>query len=58
VIPKQLREAMQIKPGDEFHVFQVGKVLELVPAQPLDQLRGIARGLKLDDIREKQDRSL
>ena len=58
VIPKQAREAMRLKPGQELSVIRVGRTLHLVPVRPLKDLRGILKGIDSRTLREKKDRAL
>ncbi len=53
VIPKALREALGIRPGQKMQAFVYKGRLELVPILPARRLRGIARGI---DTRVARDR--
>jgi len=56
VIPKEVRESMGLKVGQELQVVAKGGMITLVPERPLSALRGLARGIKTDKLREKKDR--
>ncbi len=56
VIPKEVREALDIKPGQEFAVLVKGTSISLVPVPTLEELRGILKGADLSGLREKVDR--
>lgn len=56
VIPKEARESANLKVGQELQVIVKGGVITLVPDRPLAQLRGFAKGIRTDDLREKKDR--
>ena len=56
VIPKQVREHLNLKPKQKLTVIEKDKMLILIPQTSLDALRGIAAGTKTDDYREKKDR--
>ena len=56
VIPKEIRERMQIKPGQKLSVIAKGGVIYLVPVRGLGELRGIAKGADTSNLREKVDR--
>jgi AbrB family looped-hinge helix DNA binding protein len=60
VIPKQIREPLNIKPGDTFGLLTTGKSLSLIKNVPLEALRGIAPGIdsNFDREREEGDREL
>ena len=56
VIPKEVRERLQIKPGQKLSVIAKGGVIHLVPVLELDQLQGFVRGIDTSNLREKADR--
>ena len=56
VIPKQVREHLNLKPKQKLTVIEKDKMLILIPHASLDELRGIAAGTKTDDYRDKKDR--
>ncbi len=45
VIPKEVRESMDIKPGQKLQVFRLERVLVLVPMRPITELRGAYPGI-------------
>jgi len=45
VIPRRVREAMHLSPGQRVQVVQYGSRIELVPLKKLSELRGLARGI-------------
>ncbi|HYC59330.1 MAG TPA: AbrB/MazE/SpoVT family DNA-binding domain-containing protein [Thermoanaerobaculia bacterium] len=56
VIPKEVREGMNLRVGQELQVVSKGGVITLVPERPLSSLRGFAKGIRADRLREKKDR--
>ncbi|MFL6246296.1 MAG: AbrB/MazE/SpoVT family DNA-binding domain-containing protein [Thermoanaerobaculia bacterium] len=56
VIPKEIRERADIRVGQELQVVAKGGVITLVPERPLSSLRGFAKGIRTDNLREKKDR--
>ena len=56
VIPKDIRDALGIKPGQVFQVFAEDKTIYLVPDVPISAMRGIAEGADATNIREMKDR--
>jgi len=52
VIPKQVREAMNLQPGEKIQVFQIGNRIELVPVRPLKSMRGFLAGIDTTVDRE------
>ena len=45
VIPKDVREKLNIRPGQKIEAFAVGNRVELVPVEPIRTLRGAFPGL-------------
>ena len=56
VIPKEVRESIGLEVGQEFQIVSKGGVITLVPERPLSSLRGFAKGIRTDKLREKKDR--
>jgi AbrB family looped-hinge helix DNA binding protein len=56
VIPKEIREGLSLRPGQELQVIRKGNVILLVPERPMSAFRGILRGLPTTGYREKKDR--
>jgi AbrB family looped-hinge helix DNA binding protein len=56
VIPKEVREAMDLQVGQELQVIAKSGLITLVPERPLSSLRGFAKGIRTDNLREKKDR--
>jgi len=56
VIPKEVRESIGLKVGQELQVVAKGGTITLVPERSLASLRGFAKGVKTDNLREKKDR--
>jgi len=47
---------MDLRVGQELQVVSKGGVITLVPERPLSSLRGFAKGIRTDSLREKKDR--
>ena len=58
VIPKPVRERLNLKPKQKLTVIEKDRMLILIPHTSLEELRGIAAGAKTDNHREKKDRSI
>jgi AbrB family looped-hinge helix DNA binding protein len=56
VIPKPVREHLNLQPQQKLTVIEKDGMLILIPQRNLDELRGIAMGSKVDDYRDKKDR--
>lgn len=56
VIPREVRQRLELEPGTRLTVIEKGGILYLVPERPIEEMRGIARGTKRKGLREKKDR--
>jgi len=56
VIPKEVRERMNIRPGEKLQVLCFDNRIELVRIFPMREMRGFLKGLDLTFEREKDDR--
>jgi AbrB family looped-hinge helix DNA binding protein len=55
VIPREIREALGIKPGQKVQVLQYQNRIEFIPVRPIEQMRGFLSGIDTTVERE-QDR--
>ncbi|HKM81766.1 MAG TPA: AbrB/MazE/SpoVT family DNA-binding domain-containing protein [Candidatus Acidoferrum sp.] len=55
VIPKKIREALDIKPGEELQIYVLDKSVRLHRPRSIKELRGIAKGMVWKD--EDRDHS-
>jgi AbrB family looped-hinge helix DNA binding protein len=53
VIPKELRDSLQIKPGEKVQVLQYENRLELIPVRSIKKMRGFLKGIDTTVRREK-----
>ncbi len=56
VIPKEVREQLDIEKGQILQVVVRNGVITLVPDRPLAELRGFIKGLDDAGLRDKEDR--
>ncbi len=56
VIPKDIREKVDVRPGQEFQVITKGGIISFVPDRPISSMRGFLRGIRTTGFREKKDR--
>ena len=56
VIPKEVRESMDLRVGQELQVVARRDTITLVIERPLSSLRGFAKGIRTEELREKKDR--
>lgn len=52
VIPRAIREALKLTPGERFRVVRYGDRVELIPVRPLKSMRGFVRGMDTTITRE------
>ncbi|MEO8811191.1 MAG: AbrB/MazE/SpoVT family DNA-binding domain-containing protein [Rhodanobacter sp.] len=53
VIPKEVREAMDLAPGTKLQVVQYGDRIEMIPLRSSKSLRGSLRGIDTSVPRER-----
>lgn len=53
VIPRHIREALKLKPGQKVQAFEYEGRVEFVPVRPARALRGFLRGLDASVPRER-----
>ena len=52
VIPREMREAMGLRPGTKLQVLQYEDRIELIPLRDSKSLRGFLKGIETDVPRE------
>ena len=55
VIPKEIRQKLEIKPGQKLQVFQSGNRIEYIIIKDISTARGFLKGINTD-IERKGDR--
>ncbi|MBC7649615.1 MAG: AbrB/MazE/SpoVT family DNA-binding domain-containing protein [Vitreoscilla sp.] len=55
-IPKDIREAMNFKPGEQLAFLRVGKSLRLVRVRKMEDFIGMTKGANTDDYRDRSTR--
>jgi AbrB family looped-hinge helix DNA binding protein len=45
VIPKEIREALHLQPGEKLHVFRFQNRLEFIPVKDIKKMRGFLKGI-------------
>lgn len=56
VIPKEIRERLELRPGQSVSLIERDGMVTLVPQRPIAELRGIARGVSYEGYRDEIDR--
>ena len=52
VIPREIRDNLQIKPGTKLEVISYGRRIEFIPVQPMKRMRGSLKGMNTEIVRE------
>ena len=53
VIPKTVREALKLQPGQRMQVVEYAGRIELIPERDIKELRGFLKGINTEIKREK-----
>jgi AbrB family looped-hinge helix DNA binding protein len=56
VIPEEVREKVNIKPGQKVVVIEKDGIITIIPQRPIRELKGFLKGLSTEDIRDEGDR--
>jgi AbrB family looped-hinge helix DNA binding protein len=56
VIPKDVREKLNLKSGQKMTVVVKGGVVYLIPEKPVQSFKGFLKGMNTKDIREDKER--
>ena len=56
VIPREIRERLGLRPGQQITLFERDGIITAVPDLPLEKFRGILKGMSCTELREKQER--
>jgi AbrB family looped-hinge helix DNA binding protein len=52
VIPKEIREKLNIKVGQKFQILNYGERIEFIPQKRVKRMRGFLKGIDTEVIRE------
>lgn len=53
VIPKNIREALKLKPGQKMQIVEYAGRIELIPEREISELRGFLKGINTEFKREE-----
>ena len=52
IIPKHIRDALKIRPGQKMKVKEYNGRIELIPDRDISELKGFLKGINIDFVRE------
>ena len=56
VIPRDVRKKLNLMPGQKIVVIEKDGVLHLIPQKPMKEMRGFAKNINTQDLRDEEDR--
>jgi AbrB family looped-hinge helix DNA binding protein len=56
VIPRDVREKMELKPGQKIVVIEKDGVVHLIPQKSIKEMRGFVKGIDTSKLRNEEDR--
>jgi len=56
VIPQDVREKMDLKPGQKIVVIEKDGVVHLIPQRPIKEMKGFVKGVDTRKLRNEEDR--
>jgi len=56
VIPREIRQRLRLRPGQQITLLERDGIITAIPDLPLEEFRGILKGISRTELREKQER--
>ena len=56
VIPQDVRERIELKPGQEVVIIEKDGVIHVIPQKPIKEMRGFIKGIDTSQLRDEEDR--
>jgi AbrB family looped-hinge helix DNA binding protein len=56
VIPQDVREKIELKPGQDVVIIEKDGVIHVIPLKPIKEMRGFAKGIDTTNLRDEEDR--
>jgi AbrB family looped-hinge helix DNA binding protein len=56
VIPEEVRSRLNLRPGQKVVVIEKDGVVHLIPLRPIKEVRGMAKGVTTEGIRDELER--
>ena len=53
VIPREIREAMNLRPGQEVEIIELEGIIEIVPVRSPRELKGSLKGINASGLRDR-----
>ncbi len=53
VIPREIREALRLEPGQKVQALQYQNRVEFIPVRPMRAMRGFVKGINATVVRDK-----
>ncbi len=55
-IPREIRERLRLRPGQQITLFECDGIITAIPDLPLEKFRGILKGMACAELRERPER--
>jgi AbrB family looped-hinge helix DNA binding protein len=56
VIPQDVRERIELKPGQDVVIIEKDGVIHVIPLKPMKEMRGFLKGMETGQLRDEEDR--
>jgi len=56
VIPRDIRERIELKSGQDVVIIEKDGVIHVIPLKPIKEMRGFAKGIDTTNLRDEEDR--
>lgn len=56
VIPQDVRERIELRPGQKIVVVEKDGIVHLIPQKPIKEMRGFIKGMDTSQLRDEEDR--
>jgi AbrB family looped-hinge helix DNA binding protein len=56
VIPREIRERLRLRPGQQITLFDRDGIITAIPDLPIAKFRGILKGMSRTGVRDKRER--
>ena len=56
LIPEEIRESLHLTAGQKFSIVVKGDLISLVPKPSFQALRGVLKGVNIDNVRDRSER--